>query len=129
MDLRNFQDHTPKRTITENFHLTADGIQPPTWRVEGEPAVPMLPEMRDFIAAFIELAEVSFFHGLMDNLANALGPFAYQLISIPEEQQDKDCPVRFRCELQFTLPSHHRPPEKSVITCGKPFCTSDRVQV
>lgn len=102
LSLRNSQDHTPKETVIEDFHLTADAIQSPTWRVKNEPKVPMLPEMSEIVAALIEFAEVSFFHGLMDTLDCPSGPFGYQLIQIPEDQQDKECPIRFRCELQFT---------------------------
>lgn len=109
LSLRNSQDHTPKETVIEDFHLTAVAIQPPTWRVKSEPETPMLPEMRDIIAALIELTEVSFFHGLMDNLDSPPGPFGYQLLQIPEDQRDKDCPMRFRCELQFAQPPSSEP--------------------
>ena len=101
LNLRNFLDHTPKKTIIENFHLTATAIQPPMWRVDPEPAVPILPEMRDTIGGLVGFAEISFFHGLMDNLDPPPGPFAYVIQEIPEADWDKNCPIRFRCELQF----------------------------
>ncbi len=107
LSLRNAQDHIPKETVIEDFHLTADAIQRPTWRVRSETEVPMLPEMIEIISALIELAEVSFFHGLMDNLPDTPGPFAYQLIQLPEDQQNKECPMRFRFELVF---AHGTPP-------------------
>lgn len=104
LNLRNAQDHIPKETVIEDFHLTADAIQPPTWKVRNEPEVPMLAEMTELISALIELAEFSFFHGLMYNL-DSPGPFAYQLTQVPEENRNKDCPIRLRCELQFAPPA------------------------
>lgn len=110
LSLRNSQEHTPKETVIEDFHLTADAIKPPTWRVKNEPEVPMLPEMSEIIAALIELTEVSFFHGLMDTIDCPSGPFSYQLLQVPEDQRGKECPIRFRCELQFAQPPQADPP-------------------
>jgi hypothetical protein len=98
LDLRNFQDHTPKKTVVKNFHITANGLFPPTWQVVPETEKPILPEMHELLGSLIELAEIAFFHSLMDNLA---GPFAnaYIVEEIPLAERKDGSAIRFRCEL------------------------------
>lgn len=98
LSLRNFQDHTPKKTVIENFHITANELRNPMWRVLPESGKLMLPEMRAILSALIELAELSFFHSLIDNLT---GPFAdaYAVEEVPPEDRKEGSAIRFRCEL------------------------------
>ena len=100
LDLRNFQEHTPKKTVVKNFHVTVSGLFPPSWQIVPDPEKPMLPEMHEIIGSLIELAEISFFHALLDNLD---GPFAnaYVVEEIPSAQRENGSAVRFRCELKF----------------------------
>jgi hypothetical protein len=100
LHLRNFQEHTPKKTVVENFTLTADAILPPLWRVEPEGPREILPELRDTIGDLINLAELVFFHGLMDNLDVSLGPFQYVVEEIPQAER-QGAALRYRCELKF----------------------------
>src|SRR5580698_6099019 len=58
LQLRNGLDHTPKRTVVQNFHMTAEHLQLPKWSSDGEQAVPLVPEMIKIIGTIIDLAEV-----------------------------------------------------------------------
>ena len=98
LNLRNSQDHTPKETVIVNFHITANELLIPTWQVLPEPGKPMLPEMRDMLGSLIELAELSFFHSLMDNLTGHFAD-AYVVEEVPLEDRKEGSAIRFRCEL------------------------------
>ena len=74
LDLRNFQDHTPKKTVVKNFHITAKGLFSPTWQVVPETEKPMLPEMHELLGSLIELLEKSLFSTVL--YAISAGPFA-----------------------------------------------------
>jgi hypothetical protein len=104
LNLRNFQDHTPKKTIVDNFTITATELLPPMWRVHPESPSEMLPEMHDIIGKLIEFAEHAFFVGLLDRVACA-GPFTYFVEEIPEAEREGA--LRYRCELRFTKPPEH----------------------
>lgn len=101
LKLRNFQEHTPKKTIVENIRLTANGILPPSWRVDPEAPVEIVPEMNSIIGGIINLAETCFFIGLMDSLDIPPGPFAYVIEEIPEAQREGTA-LLYRVELKFT---------------------------
>lgn len=101
LELRNFQDHTPKKTIVENFSVSADALHPPRWRVDPAPSKEMLPEMKKMIGGMINLAECCFLIGLMDNIDAPSGPFAYVIEDIPEEERN-GAEVYYRCELKMT---------------------------
>jgi hypothetical protein len=101
LNLRNFQDHVPKKTVIQNFRITANALLPPMWQIVPEAEKQMLPEMHEILSSIIELVELLFFHGLMDSLA---GPFA-NLFSVKElrpEDRKEGSAIRFRCELTFT---------------------------
>jgi hypothetical protein len=100
LELRNFQDHTPKKTVVKNFHLTAKGIIPPTWQIIPESEKPMLPEMHDILGSVIEIAEISFFHGLIDNLGGAFAS-AFVVEEIPVAERKDGSAIRFRCEIRL----------------------------
>jgi len=112
LNLRNFQDHTPKKTIVENFHITADELLPPMWRVDPEAGKPMLPEMHDIISSLIALAECSFFHGLVDNVYLPAGPFAYVVEELPPTDRNEGSAIRYRCELKFVQSPSQRSSEE-----------------
>ena len=97
LDLRNFQDHTPKKTIVRNFHITASALLPPMWQVFPEPEKPIIPEMHALLSSLIEMAEILFFESLLDNLG---GSFAttYYVIEIPIAERKDGSAIRFRCE-------------------------------
>lgn len=99
--LRNFQEHTPKKTLIENFGLLVDSIHPPRWRIDPEPPAEMLPEMRQIIGGLVNLAECSFFIGLLDNIDTPPGPFVYVIEDVPEEHRG-GAEIYLRCELKFT---------------------------
>jgi len=103
VDMRNSQEHMPKKTFVENFRLTADAILPPSWRINPEPDAEILPEMHSMIGEIIELAECCFFHGLIQNL-EPFGPFQYVVEEIPLEHRNGTA-LLLRCELQFANPS------------------------
>lgn len=103
LNLRNFQEHTPKKTIVENFRLTANEVLPAGWRVDPEPVSEMIPEMNSMLAGVVSLAEICFFVGLMDNLDVPAGPFGYAIEEIPENQRQGSAVV-YRVELQFIKP-------------------------
>lgn len=103
LHLRNFQDHTPKKTIVDNFTISATELLSPTWRVDPESAVPMIPEMQRLISEIIELTEASFFIGLIDNLKVVSGPFCYVIVEIPDAHRE-GAALRYRCEMQFAPP-------------------------
>jgi hypothetical protein len=98
LSLRNHQEHTPKKTTVQNFRISPDTILLPTWQIIPEPEKPMLPEMREILSSTIELAELTFFHGLIDNLS---GPFAqfYEIKELRAEERKEDSAIRFKCEL------------------------------
>jgi hypothetical protein len=102
LNLRNFQEHTPKKTVVENFRLTATAVLPPAWRVDPEPVSEMIPEMNSILAGVVSLAETCFFIGLIDNLAVLPGPFVYVVEKIPEDQREGTALV-YRVELQRML--------------------------
>ena len=101
--LQNSQDHTPKNTVIQNFHITANELLSPMWQVIPESGKPMLPEMLYMLRSLIELAELSFFHSLMENLAS---PFAcaYVVEEIPAADRKEGSAIRFRCEVTFARP-------------------------
>ncbi len=101
LNLRNFQEHTPKKTIIETFTITADALHSPMWRVDPAAGRPMLPEMHEIIGRLVDLAEQMFFIGLLDNLDLPPGPFDYVVEEIPESARTKDFAARYRCELKF----------------------------
>ena len=104
LNLRNFQEHSPKKTIIDNIHLTADGLNPPMWRVDPELGQELLPAMQEMLDSLIGLAEESFFCGLMDDLVVPPGPFGYSIQEIPESQRN-GAAVYYRCELTFVTES------------------------
>ena len=101
LELRNFQEHTPKKTIVENFSIIADALHPPRWRVEPAPPTEMLPEMRKMLGRMINLVESCFFVGLMDNVENPPRPFAYFVEDIPKEHR-RGAEIHYRCECMMT---------------------------
>jgi hypothetical protein len=105
LDLRNSQEHTPKKTIIKNFHITPHGLNRPVWQVIPEPEKPMLSEMHEILGSLIEFTEYLFFISLLDNLD---GPFAgaYSVHEILASDRTEGSAIRFRCELNLiTRPS------------------------
>jgi hypothetical protein len=98
VDLRNYQEHPTKnkKTTISNFRLTPKGIRPPSWHVTDVPESPVIEEMKAVINFLIDFAETNLLFCLMDNLD---GWVPYQVIEIPEEQRNKDCPVRYKLEI------------------------------
>jgi hypothetical protein len=99
LNLRNFLEHTPKKTIIEDFGVSADALHPPRWRVDPDPPSEMLPDMQKIIGGLINVAECCFFIALIDNIDSPPGPFAYVVEEIPEAQRE-GAAVHFRCELK-----------------------------
>jgi len=105
LNLRNFQEHTPKKTVVENFKLTVAGFQAPTWRVDPQPPVEMLTEMREIIDGLVEFAENVFFVGLLDSVVMP-AELACFVEEIPEAEREGA--IRYRCSITFV-----QPPKKS----------------
>ncbi len=100
--LRNFQEHpaAAKRTVVRNFRLVPDGsVSVPTWLIAGiddEPGGAIHLDMEVISKNLVEIAEILVVHLVMQTLNSS---FPYVLEQIPDDQANKDLPIRFRLGL------------------------------
>ncbi len=95
-DLRNHQEHPQKnkKTHINNFRLLPHNqIGFPTWHVTGNEEFDIRTDMDNIINFLMQFFEVLMFNCIMINLNTKL---IYKVEDIPEEQRDKNCPIRFK---------------------------------
>lgn len=101
LDLRNYQEHPSdkKKTTILNFRLSPKGILSPSWNVTGKPESPIIEEMKAIIDFMIHFAETNFFFCLLGNLG---GWIPWNLVEIPPENRNKECPIRYSLEIDMS---------------------------
>lgn len=102
IDLRNRQEH-PKENYTlevSDFTILANGeISAPLWGME-TPKYSIHKEMNVLIKEFVAFIEWLLINIVLSN--EKKGPlFEYRVFEIPEEHQDKDCPIKYKVEICF----------------------------
>jgi len=98
-DLRNHQEHPQKdrKTHINNFRILPDNqIGLPSWYVTGNEEADMRSDMSHAIEFLMQFFEVLMFHCILINLDTK---FPFKVTEVPEGQRDKNCPIRYKLEI------------------------------
>ncbi len=103
VDMRNAQEHPKKEKelIVKDFRLQPHHkIAPPTWHVTGSDEMDMKSDMKDILDGLVVFHESLMVYCLMTNLNSK---FPYKVLTIPEEDRDLNCPIRYKLEIDLNI--------------------------
>ena len=101
VDMRNAVDHPGERRLEViNFTLDESGeelvLVPPMWCLSGDEPSPVAGDMAGIIEYVLRISEELLKLGLLRNRGDML----LDIVEIPVEQRDPDCPFRLRVDLE-----------------------------
>lgn len=98
-DLRNAQEHPneEKQLHIDNFKINPEGsFERPNWHITGASETDIALDMQGITMFLVEFSESLFLHCLIDNIETNL---PYQVVEIPKNERDHNCPVRYHVEI------------------------------
>lgn len=101
IELRNSQEHPKKhkKTIIENFRLTADNkFLVPQWYITEEEPCSIIEEMEAIVNYLLEIAEIMLINVVMYNIKKEI-PFV--IVEIPEPDINQDAPIKFKLSIDL----------------------------
>ena len=99
IDMRNALEHPTQhnKLVIENFRLLPGSkVRPPAWHLSSEPVAPLVEEMSGIVGFLIDAAEAVIISSVL--CANT-DDYPFCVVAIPQEEIDRDCPVRYRLAL------------------------------
>jgi len=102
-DMRNYFEHPAERkTVVKNIHVLSDGtLSSPIWQLSGESPMPIGKDMLALVDFLVRVSEEMLIHLV---LYCGRERFAFHVQATPDEQMDRNFPVKYKILMFFKPP-------------------------